>query len=121
MTAVDIPRMGLLPAVIASVAVSGIGLYNGFKHGIWTACACYALGPAGLSTFSSTPVFPTYIPTALGISTIGLSGFAEFTVATSLFGFAYTLGALVGGSLVGTPNVLLPFGIGFVLMRLVFS
>lgn len=121
MTAVDIPRMGLLSAVIASVAVSGIGLYNGFKHGIWTACACYALGPAGLSTFSSAPVFPTYIPTALGISTIGLSGFAEFTVATSLFGFAYTLGALIGGSFIGTPNVLLPFGVGFVLTRLVFS
>lgn len=121
MTAVDIPRMGLLSAVITSAAITGIGLYSGFKHGIWTACACYALGPSGLSTFSTVPVFPTYIPAALGISTIGLSGFAEFTVATSLFGLTYALGALIGGSLVGTPNVLLPFGVGFVLIRLIFS
>ncbi|AEA06865.1 putative membrane protein [Lausannevirus] len=121
MAAVDIPRMGLLSAIVASAAITGIGLYSGFKHGIWTACACYALGPDGLSTFSSAPVFPIYVPAALGVSTIGLSGFAEFTVATSLFGLTYTIGALIGGSLVGTPNVLLPFGVGFVLLRLMFS
>nr|WQM86826.1 hypothetical protein [Marseillevirus cajuinensis] len=105
---------------LVGAGVSFFGLLHGFRHGVWSACASLALGPEHSGVFSTSPVFVSALPAALGVTTFAISPFSEYPLGTALYGVCYTAGSLVG-SFALPPDLAIFFGIGFVLLRLLFN
>ncbi|BAU79939.1 hypothetical protein A9K97_gp412 [Tokyovirus A1] len=95
--------------IVGKIAVSGVGLFCGFKAGICASAAAFALGPAAFATFSSVPVTLAFVPCAHGmVSAIASLFFTKSSIVPWIW-LSYSAGALVGACLLNKPKFLVPF------------
>ena len=121
MNTLDTSTMSTTSLALAAGGISIVGLYQGFKHGVWAGCCSLALGPNYLEAFSEPPAFVRVLPASLGALSTVLSPASEYPAWFALYGVCYTMGGLIAATFTETPKTLLSFGAGFILLRLLFS
>ncbi|AMQ10519.1 hypothetical protein [Brazilian marseillevirus] len=105
---------------LAGVAITGVGLFQGFKHGVWAACCSFALGRCFFDDVNKAPVSVARIPFGIGVTTTALSPFSEYPLGTLIYGISYTAGALMGASLLENSTNLLSVATGLVVLQVLF-
>lgn len=99
---------------IGGTAITAAMAFTGLRHGALTACAAYALGPAGFASLAYAPRLLAFAPCGLGLAVTGASLVGPQRVHSPIkawFWCSYAAGAFAGGKLVSRPRILVPVGV----------
>nr|WNL49624.1 membrane protein [Marseillevirus sp.] len=104
----DIEKAITDAGIIGKIAVSGVGLFCGFKTAVCASAAAFALGPAAFATFSSVPVALAFAPYVYGMLSSLTSFFFTNSSICPWIWLSYSAGALAGACLLDKPKILVP-------------
>ena len=121
MTALDTSAMNSATLALVSGGIAFVGLYHGIENGLLAGGCSIVMGPDYLDIFSNPPVLVSVIPASCGAIFTAMTRNSEHPAWFALYGVFFTLGALLGASLMGTPKLLFFLWLGLALLRLLFS